>query len=105
VDRNYQPVYRTILEQSRECFQGSHLFGVQEVVQGDIYSDIQRGNVSVAQHNPMFGVNTYLAIDISALNDNATKVEAYYAFEAWKPMANAVEQWDKNDFKGCRFPE
>jgi hypothetical protein len=104
VQQNYQPVYRTILEQSRTCRQGFHGF-VPTYVQGDLYHDTRRGNISVAQHNAIYGILTWLAIDVSALDDNTTRVVAYYTNDHWAPAAQAVEQWVRNDFKGCRFPE
>ena len=105
VSQNYQPVYRAILEQSRNCWQGSSIFTAPGTVQGDLYHDIRRGNISVAQHNAIYGILTWLAIDVSALDDNTTRVETYYTNDHWAPAAAAVEQWVKNDFKGCRFPE
>jgi hypothetical protein len=105
INQNYQAIYRTILVQSRNCFQGSGLLGMADVVQGDLYNDIKAGNISIAHHNPMYGINTWIAIDISALDNNATKVETYYAISTWAPVAQAVEQWVKNGSKECRFSQ
>lgn len=74
-------------------------------IQGDLYNDTKTGNISVYQRNFTFGILTFSAIDISALNDNATKVEAYFAMESQGAVAHAMEQWVKSDFKGCRYPE
>ena len=105
VNQNYQPVYRIILEQSRNCWQGSSVLSAPGTVQGDLYHDTRRGNISVAQHNPIYGILIWMAVDISAVGDNTTRVEAYYTNNHWAPAAAAVEQWVRNDFKGCRFPE
>lgn len=95
VDENYQSVYRKIVTQARNHFQ-TGLITAQMVVQGDIYTDIKSGNVTIALHGGL-GVDTYMTIDINALSDNQTRVTTYYALGTWESSAKAVEEWVKED--------
>lgn len=103
VDQNYQDVYRKILTPARDCYQ-TGLITAQQVVQGDLFTDTRRGNVTVAMHGGA-GVATYLTIDIAALSDMKTKVTAYYAFQNSERNARAIELWVKNNSTACRAEE
>lgn len=93
VQENYQPVYRKIVTHARERFQGG-LITAQMIVQGDLYTDIQSGNVTVALHSGWpVGVDTYMTIDIEALSENQTGITTYYAFGTWRKHAKLVEEW------------
>lgn len=95
-EQNYQPAYRTILENMRRCHQG--MIGLATVtVQGDIYNDIQSGSIAAA-----LGGNSYLlAADINAINETRTKVAVYYYNKFWKPKAIVVEAWVNNGYSEC----
>ena len=77
VHENYQPAYRRILQKTRANYQ-TGMITAQMMVQGDIYTDTESGNVTVALHGGL-GVDTYVTMDIAALSDTSTKVTAYYA--------------------------
>ena len=100
VDQNYQKVYRIILNKARNQWQAG-MITAQRVVQGDLYTDIESGNITVALHW-VFGIDTYLTIDIKALPDTRTKVSTYYSLSTWKSGAELVEQWVKNGSTECR---
>jgi hypothetical protein len=99
-DSNYQQVYRTIVDRARACWQ-TGMITAQMVVQGDLYTDIRSGTISVALHGG-FGVDTYLAIDIVAIGDARTVVHAYYAAQSWEPGARAVKAWVTGTSQECR---
>jgi len=93
VQENYQPVYRKIVANARDRFQAG-LITAQMIVQGDLYTDIQSGNVTVALHGGWpVGVDTYMTIDIEALSENQTRVTTYYALDTWRKDAKLVEEW------------
>jgi hypothetical protein len=100
IEKNYQPVYRSIIERARSCFEGAAI-AAQEIVQGDLYTDLRSGNVSVAMQS-IGGVNNYLTIDITALSDNSTKVETYYAYSGQLRTAQVIEKWVRDGSNECR---
>lgn len=102
-DQNYQAVYRTLLNQSRECYQSTGLLGVDNVVQGDIYTDIQSGSIAIAQHNPMYGINTWMVIDISASAEKSS-INVYCFNQVWCRNARGIEKWVSGS-KSCHGPE
>ena len=97
VNRHYQPVYRTILSQARKCYQIGFGYG-QLVVNGDLYTDLKTGTVAVTGG---VGVNTFFAVEITALSDEVTRVDTYYAIATWAHAARAVQAWVKDDAPGC----
>lgn len=98
VAQNYQAVYRTILRSARKCHQGG-LIAAQMVVQGDLYSDLQTGEVVVALHGAA-GVDTHLGIDIKAVADNVTEVKVYSAFSNLA-TSRAVQAWVEKNSDAC----
>lgn len=100
VNENYQPVYREILSTARKCYQ-TGMVTAQMMVQGDLYHDIKSGNVTVALHGG-FGVDTHMTIDISALNNEKTKVVVFNALSTWNPAAQAVRKWVEENSTECR---
>lgn len=102
VDENYQSVYRKVLTPARDCWQ-SGLITAQMVVQGDLYTDTWRGNVTVALHSGA-GVDTYFTVDVEALSEAKTRVTVYHAFRNQERAAQAVELWVKQNSKLCRVP-
>lgn len=99
IDENYQSVYRKVLSTARKCYQ-TGMIGGQMVVQGDLYHDIRTGNVTVALHG--FGVDTHMTIDISALDDERTKIVVFNAFSTWDSAARAVREWVEHNSTECR---
>lgn len=102
VEENYQSVYRKVITPARNCWQAG-LITAQMVVQGEMYTDIRQGNVTVALHGG-FGIDTYLTIDVAALSDSKTRVTTYYAFENSTGSAKAVEFWVKQNSTECKTP-
>jgi hypothetical protein len=100
VDENYQSVYRKIITRARNCYQGVGLLGMNNTVQGDLYPDLQSGTISCAHHNPMYGINTFIVIDIR-VNQSKTKI-VYYCFNsAWCKNAKVIEGWVTQNSEKC----
>jgi len=98
VTQNYQAVYRTILRSARKCHQGAML-ATQLVVQGDLYTDIQSGEVVVSVH-AAYGIDTHMGIDIKAVTDNVTEVKVYSAFSNLA-TSRAVQAWVEKNSDQC----
>lgn len=98
VPTNYQAAYRTVLDNSRRCWQGA-ITTAQMVVQGDLYTDIRSGHISVALHGG-FGVVTYAGIDLKATGDAQTDVQVYAAQSNWD-TSKMVKAWLENGSTSC----
>lgn len=98
IERNYQTVYRTILDRARKCHQGNYITA-QMIVQGDLYTDRGTGHVSVAMHGAA-GVNTFMAMDVAAVGEGRSKVDVYAAFGT--SSAGEVEEWLLDGSTDCR---
>ena len=85
IDKNYQEVYRNILEGARERDPGLD-------VNGDLYTDIRAGNVTI-KVSPPSPIAVFQTIDIEALSEAKTKVTVYYAFGTWKNSPKQVKAW------------
>lgn len=97
---NYQAIYRKIVTAARQCFQTGHI-SAQTVVQSDLYTDTQAGNISVALHGGL-GVSTYLAVDITAVDENRTKIVVYSGLSSWNSGIERVERWALIDSTSCK---
>ena len=100
VHEPYQKVYRTILYQARKCF-ATGMITAQMVVDGDLFTDLKTGNVSVALHGGA-GVNTFLVIDIKESTDMSTAVTVYNSVGTWEKPAKAVEEWVIDGSTECK---
>jgi len=105
---NYQYVYQTILEQSRECWQSSTTGGVQIIADGDLYLDFKSAYVTIGTYSPsshqVLGSTSHHifgAFDITSIKDHSTKVEAYWSKPGWDKAAHLAERWIKEKYQEC----
>lgn len=98
---NYQPVYRKTLEQARKCWQ-SGMITAQMVVQGDLYHDTKSGTITVALHGGL-GVDTYQVIDITAIDENHTKVVGHYSMGPVNQYGGILKQWVLDNSTECEL--
>ena len=96
---NYQPVYRKVLDQARKCFQMG-LITAQQVVQGDLYHDTRSGTITVALHGGL-GVDTYQVIDVSAIDDNQTRVIGHYSLGPVDKYGQILKEWVLENSTEC----
>ena len=96
---NYQPVYRKILDQARKCWQ-TGMITAQMVVQGDLYHDTKSGTITVALHGGL-GVDTYQVIDVSAIDEQQTKVVGHYSLGPVDKYGQALKEWVLENSKEC----
>ena len=99
VNEDYQSVYRKILSAARRCYQ-TGLITAQMVVQGDLYSDTRTGSVTVALHGGL-GVDTHMAVDVSALDEEGTQIVVFNALRTWDSAARAVRDWVEKNSTEC----
>lgn len=99
-NESYQAVYRTVLHQARDCF-ATGMITAQVIVDGDLYTDIKSGNISVALHGGA-GVDTYLVIDIKESTPTSSKVTVYNSLSTWERSARAVEGWILHGSTECK---
>jgi len=105
---NYQYVYQTILEQSRECWQSSTSGGEQIIADGDLYLGLKSAYVTIGAYSPsshqVLGSTSHHifgAFDITSIKDNSTKVEAYWNKPGWDKDAHLAERWVNEKYKEC----
>lgn len=91
ISKDYQAVYRAIVEQARRCHQGN-LITAQMQVQSDLYTDTKSGHVAV-QLVSVWGPDVFAASDIASIGENRTRVATYYAVSSWKSFPALVERW------------
>lgn len=96
---NYQPVYRKILDQARKCYQ-TGMITAQMVVQGDLFHDTKSGTITVALHGGL-GVDTYQVIDLSAINEQQTKVVGHYSVGPVDKYGQTLKEWVLENSKEC----
>jgi len=72
---NYQLVYRKILDQTNKCYPPSY----QLVVERDIFTDTKSGTISARFQGPASAAVMWV-IDLSALDDQQTKVVGYFSY-------------------------
>lgn len=98
--QNYASVYRTILTNARKCYQGGAITA-QLIVQGDLYPDTKSGEITVALHGGL-GVDTYLGIDIKAIDDGNTTVKMYSALSSWSGSMKTIQAWVEGKSTACK---
>ena len=99
VPLNYQGVYRTVLERAQTCYT-SGLITAYTTAQGNLYSDIKEGDVSIETHGGL-GISVYAAINIKSVSENETRVTTFYASSTWKNTPDIVANWIKNNSNEC----
>lgn len=96
--QNYQAVYRTILSNARRCYQAG-MITAQMIVQGDLYTDTQTGEVTVALHGGL-GVSTYLGVDIKSIGNDVTEVKIFSS-SSNLAAAKAIRAWVETKSDSC----
>lgn len=99
--QNYQAVYRKVLDQSRTCWQGG-LITAQMMVNGDLYTDIKSGTITVALSGGL-GVDVYQVIDISLVNENESLIKAYFPRGQVANYGKMLKQWVLDNSTSCNF--
>jgi hypothetical protein len=100
----YQTVYKKIVEQARQCYQIGATAG-HFVVQGDLYSDVRKGVVTIARTERITAsVRNDISADIEAVSDNLTRVTVYHD-GAHRFIAENMAQWVTFGSTNCKRTE
>lgn len=90
VDKNYQAVYRHVLEQARACTKPQ--FTAKMVVNGELLEDIKAADISVTLQG-LFSNNHYLKIRIDSVSDARTKIHVTNKLPRWNGLARSIKTW------------
>jgi len=101
IDQNYQRVYKNLLERMQECM-GEGWVGVfaQNHIRHAMYSELQEANISFVMSNLGYQ-NHYLHVDIKALEQEKTKLEAFVYFSTWRSALGRIEAWARDTNATC----
>lgn len=98
VDKNYQAVYRHILEQGRACTKPQ--FTAKMVVNGELLTDIKAADISIVLMG-LFSNNHYLKIRVDALEENKSRIQVSNKLPRWNDLARAVKGWVVDESTQC----
>ncbi|WP_345195012.1 BPTD_2524 family lipoprotein [Kistimonas scapharcae] len=99
VNENYQSVYRRIQANARRCYE-TGLITAQMQVRSDLYTDIREGVISVVLSGGL-GIDTYLGIEVKAIDDDHTRVTVYNALSSWNKAQPVIRRWVENTGNDC----
>jgi len=100
----YQMVYKKIIEQARQCYQIGATMG-HFVVQGDPYSDVRKGVVTIARtQSTTASVRNDISADIEAVSDDFTRVTVYHD-GAHRFIAENMAKWVMYGSTNCGHTE
>jgi hypothetical protein len=97
-DKNYQYVYRLILNNADSCSKQGVVS--KSIAKGQHYSDIKAGDITISLHAP-FGKYTHIRVKIDTVNDK-TRVSVSNDFERWDELAKVIKDWVENETTFCR---
>ena len=97
-DKNYQYIYRLILNTADSCTKQG--FISKSFAEGQYYTDIKAADVVIALHAP-FGKYPHIRVKIETENDK-TKIVVTNDYEAWDELAIVIEDWVVNETTFCR---
>ena len=97
-DKNYQYVYRQILNNVDSCSKQGVVS--KSLAEGQHYSDIKAGDITISLHAP-FGKYPHIRVKIDTENDK-TRVSVTNDFEKWDEFAKVIKDWVENETTFCR---
>lgn len=97
-DKNYQQVYRTILNNAEACSKQGVIS--KPVADGQLYSEMKAGNIKISILAP-FGKYTHIRVDINKVNDK-TNVTVSNDFKGWDGLAKVIQDWVTNGTTMCK---
>lgn len=97
-DKNYQYVYRLILNKSDTCMK--HVGLSKSISEGRLYSDIKAGDINIMQQSAL-GKYPHIKVKIEGI-DNGSKVNVTNDFEKWDEYAKSFQSWVEDESDMCR---
>ena len=97
-EKNYQRIYRTILNNADFCMK--HVGLSKSMAEGQLFSDIKAADISIMQQS-FLGKYPHIRVNIE-VDKNKTKVIVSNDFESWDELAKAIQGWIINETSFCR---
>jgi hypothetical protein len=97
-DKNYQYIYRLILNNSDACTKQGVIS--KSISEGQLYTDIKKADVTISLHAP-FGKYPHIRVNIESEQER-TKVVVTNDFETWDELARVIQEWVTNETTFCR---
>lgn len=97
-DKNYQYVYRLILDNADTCSKQGVIS--KQVADGQLYTELNAGDIKISLIAP-FGKYTHIRVKIKNELEK-TKVTVSNDFEAWDELAKVIQEWVTNETTSCK---
>jgi len=97
-DKNYQYIYRLILNNSDSCTRQGVIS--KSISEGQLFNDLKAAEVTISLHAP-FGKYPHIRVKIDA-EEEKTKVVVTNDFETWDELAKVIQDWVTNETTFCR---
>ena len=97
-DKNYQLVYRLIVNAADSC--ASNVGTSKSITEGQLFSDLKAANITILQQS-FLGKYPHIRIKID-VDNNKTKVSVSNDFEKWDELAKAIQGWVNDESTFCR---
>jgi len=97
-DKNYQYIYRLILNNADSCTKQGVVS--RSIAEGQYFTDIKAADVTISLHAP-FGKYPHIRVKIKTEKDK-TKVIVSNDFETWDELAKVIQDWVINETTFCR---
>lgn len=96
-DKNYQYVYRLILNNADSCSKQGVIS--KRIAEGQLYTELKAGDISISLIAP-FGKFTHIRVKVKAELDK-TKIIVTNDFEEWDELAKAIQDWVTKETNSC----
>jgi len=97
-DKNYQAVYRTILNNTLSCTKYDLLS--KSVAEGQIYQELNAADITIFQ-NAVLGKYPHILVSIETEKDK-TRVIVKNDFETWDELARVIQDWVIDGTTSCK---
>ena len=97
-DKNYQYIYRTILNNADACTKQGVVS--RSISEGQLFTEIKAADVTISLHAP-FGKYPHIRAKIENEGEK-TKIVVTNDFETWDELAIVIKDWVINDTAFCK---
>lgn len=97
-DKNYQYVYRLILNNADACSKQGVIS--KRIAEGQLYNELNSGDIAISLIAP-FGKYTHIRVNVKTFL-NKTKTTVKNDYEAWDELAKVIKDWVTNETTSCQ---
>lgn len=98
IEQNYQRTYKNLLDKVGECF--SDGFGGM-FVRHVLLSDLRTASISYVHGTPV-GNKYFIHIEITAIDNDRSSVDAYVYFQAMEKYLRRIPEWAIDPSAECK---